>query len=295
MPFPTVIDNTMRSAFISCPESWHKRFIQHLDELEPSIHLHAGAAFASAIEEFRKAYWGSRRLSFDDAFEAGAATLVHEYGDFDDQGQVKSLYNMLRAYDYYWHEAFPPATDQMRPFMLPNGEPAVEFSFAIPLPINHPDTGEAILYGGKFDMVGQSMGQLWVVDEKTTGSMGPQWAKQWSLRSQFTGYCWAAQQFGYRVAGVSVRGIGIYVTDMKNAPIYDYRPPWVIDRWYAQLIRDVQRMVDAYKSGIYDMALSDACNSFGGCAFKMLCESRDPEPFMKTHFVKREWIPVAEG
>lgn len=296
MPFPSVIDNTMRSEFVHCKQAFFRRFIENLDSPQKSIHLHAGGAFATGIEVFRKAFYGTQKLGFEESFDIGAEALIKAYGHLEgSDDEVKSLHGMLRAYDYYWHEAFPPQTDPVHPFILPNGEPAVEFSFAIPLPIMHPDSGEPLLYGGKFDMVGQFMNQLWTVDEKTTGSMGQQWAKQWDLRSQFTGYCWAAQQFGYRVAGVLVRGVCILANDLKSANIVDYRPPWIIERWYQQLLRDINEMIRAYREGYWDYNLSDGCNSFGGCGFKVLCLSRDPEPYKKTHFVVREWKPVAAG
>ena len=293
MPFPSVIDNTMRSEFVKCPTAFYRRFIQNLDEPEFSIHLHAGAAFASALEVYRKAYYGEK-LEFEEAFRLGAAQLVREFGAFGDGTETKSLYGMLGAFDYYLHEAFPPASDRLLPFVA-GGKPAVEFSFAIPLPIAHPETGDPILYGGRFDMIGEYMNQLWAVDEKTTGAMGPQWFQQWNLRSQFTGYCWAAQQYGYHVAGVMVRGICILKDDFKQGEVVDYRPSWMIERWYAQLLRDINRMIEQYKSNQYDMNLSDGCNSFGGCGFKTLCLSRDPAPFIKTHYVVREWKPVAAG
>jgi len=293
MPFPHVIDNTMRSEFVKCPMAWNRRFNQHLDHPEESIHLVAGGAFARGLEVYRKTYYGGER-DFQTAYLAGAQALCKEYGAFDAGSEAKSLYGMLRAYDFYLHEAFPPASDRVSP-LITGGKPAVEFSFAIPLPINHPDSGDPLLYGGRFDMVGEYMNSLWCVDEKTTGAMGPQWMNQWSLRSQFTGYCWAAQQYGYHVAGVLIRGICILKEDLKQGEVIDYRPRWMIDRWYAQLLRDINRMIEAYKSDEYDMNLSDGCNAFGGCDYKILCLSRDPEPFIKTHFVEREWIPVAAG
>jgi hypothetical protein len=292
-PFPTVIDNTMRSEFVKCPQSFFRAYIQHLDNPKPSVHLHAGGAIAHGFEVFRKAYYGEE-IGFEASFIRGASALVQTYGDFDSTGETKTLDRMLGAFDYYLHEAWPPATDPVRP-MVSGGKPAVEFSFAIPLPILHPETGDPLLYGGRFDMVGEYMNQLFAVDEKTTGSMGPQWFKQWDLRSQFTGYCWAAQQYNYHVAGVLVRGICILSNDYKCGEVVDYRPKWIIDRWHAQLLRDIERMIECWRSGYYDYNLSDGCNSFGGCDYKVLCLSRDPEPFIKTHFVERPWIPVAAG
>jgi hypothetical protein len=40
-------------------------------------------------------------------------------------------------------------------------------------------------------------------------SLGEAWAKQWDLDSQFTGYVRAALEYGFPVAGVVIRGVGL--------------------------------------------------------------------------------------
>ena len=40
-------------------------------------------------------------------------------------------------------------------------------------------------------------------------SLGEAWAKPWDLDSQFTGYVRAALEYGFPVAGVVIRGVGL--------------------------------------------------------------------------------------
>jgi hypothetical protein len=177
---------------------------------------------------------------------------------------------------------------------MSNGNPAVEFSFSIPLPINNPDTGEPLLFVGRFDMLGEFQKSLFVVDEKTTTALGQTWAQQWDLKSQFTGYCAAAREYGYPVAGAIIRGVGLLKHETTFAQVPQYRADWQIDRWYAQLLRDVQRMVDSYIAGQYDSALSEACAAYGGCAFRRLCLSQHPEQWIDGYFVEKVWDPLAK-
>src|SRR3990172_3311550 len=81
-PFPTVLDNTMRSAYAKCPHYYFRSFIQNLRIKGTSIHLHAGGAFAAAMEGWRKAYW-ERGLPAMEAERAGLQALYDYYTAID--------------------------------------------------------------------------------------------------------------------------------------------------------------------------------------------------------------------
>ena len=50
MEFPQLIDASLLASFKSCPELCRKVYFEHFKSREPSVHLHAGAAFASGME-----------------------------------------------------------------------------------------------------------------------------------------------------------------------------------------------------------------------------------------------------
>ena len=141
-------------------------------------------------------------------------------------------------------------------------------------------------------MVGVYNNLLFVVDEKTTSSLGPSWSAKWDLRAQFTGYCWAARTFHLPVVGTIIRGISILKTKYDKAEAISYRPDWEIDRWYKQLIRDLNRMKALYLEGYWDYNISDACESFGGCPFKRLCTSPEPENILPSYYIENTWNPL---
>lgn len=71
-----------------------------------------------------------------------------------------------------------------------------------------------------------------------------------------------------------------------------YRPQWMVDRWLKQLQRDVKRFIHAYINDEWDLALhKGACNAYGGCPYKILCESEHPEQWIPVNFVHRHWDP----
>lgn len=272
--------------------SWLEYF-NHWKPKRESEHLHAGAAFAKGLETTRKAYW-LEKLSVRDSIAAGAIAIIREWGDYDEPpGSVKSLPNILGAFTDYWlHYGFD--TDHVQPYSPEPGRLAVEFSFAIPIPSTaHPETGEPILYTGRFDMIGQMGESLYVEDDKTTSQLGPSWFKKWELRSQLTGYCWAARQFGIPVKGAIVRGVAIRTRDFGHAEAIQYRSDYEINRWLHQLTRDTNRMIECWKEGYFDYSLADACESYGGCLFLPVCKSENPERWLNQDFVQRVWDPLA--
>lgn len=290
MPFPYFIDNTQRDAFVACPLKWKRSFIDNLAPITPSIHLHAGGCFAAALETTRRAYYEDHKPE-DHALALGLSRLIVGWGDPEfGSDEDKSLFRMIWAFDDYFRE-YPLHSDAVKPLMV-DGRAAVEFTFAIPLPVNNPDSGDPLVYTGRFDMLGVFQDSIFVVDEKTSAMLGQSWGQQWDLKSQFTGYCAAAREYGYPVAGAIIRGVGLLKNSTTFQPVLQYRPDWQIDRWWIQMIRDVKRMVAAYTSGEYDAALSEPCSQYGGCAFRRLCLSPNPEAWIEGYFTERNWDPL---
>ena len=291
--FPTTIDNTMRSSFVACPQKYFRTYFQHWKPCQESVDLVAGKAYAAGIETARREFFEKKNPSIDDCITAGVQALVHEYGDFEPPpGHVKTLDRMIGALDEYFRN-YGFATDHIQPYFN-DGKPAIEFSFALPIPgTSHPTTGEPLLYTGRFDMLGVYNGSIFVVDEKTTKQLGQSWVKSWTMASQFTGYCWAAEQFGYPVAGAIIRGISILKTKYGHAESIQYRPQWFIDRWLVQLRKDTERMIQAWEKDDWEYDFNTSCNSYGGCSLMDVCNSQNPERVLEQNFVKRVWDPLA--
>lgn len=325
--FPDVIDASMLSAYKSCARKFYLTYLEHLKAKEPNVHLHAGKAFASGIEAARRAFYEGRALEKCnklnkegkieiawDWFEKeglkgdseasvakGLEVLAREYGDFSCPPEsAKSFERMAGALEYYY-TSYPLEHDSAIPIEMPGGKRGIEFSFALPLPIKNPDTGDPILYCGRMDAITAFASGVFVTDEKTATSLGPSWARQWDLRSQFTGYCWATREHGIRCDGVLVRGISILKTKYDTQQAVSYRPDWQINRWYANMLTIVQRLVDEYialcRAGVlsetlFEHNLDDACTSYGNCGFYDACRSEDATTWLVTNFQRKQWNPL---
>ncbi|TXH42220.1 MAG: hypothetical protein E6Q97_36090 [Desulfurellales bacterium] len=292
-PFPKVLDSTLMSHFRACPRSAYLEFIEHWKLKTKSVHLHAGAAFARGIEVTRLAYY-QNGCPPEEALGRGMTALVEAYGNFEcPPDSAKSLERMMGALEYYFSE-YRLGEDTAVPAKLPGGKLGIEFNFTEPIDVLHPETGDPLLYTGRFDAIMEYAGQLYGCDEKTTSQLGASWSKQWDLRSQFTAYTWGARQAGINLQGFIVRGVSILKTKYDTLSPITYRPGWLVDAWYHQLLRDVNRMINCWKEGYWDANFDESCNAYGGCGFKKVCMTEPSRQaiWLRQDFEKRRWDPI---
>lgn len=293
-PFPEIIDSSMRSDFVACPRMCELKNILHWKPKEPNVHLTAGAAYARGLEVARRAFYADHRPP-KEAIALGLGALMEAYGDFEcPPDSAKSLDRMLGALEYYFH-AFPFEADYAHPHTFEGHDGpiiGVEFNFAEPIDVTHPVTGQPLIYTGRLDAVMDFAAGVFPLDDKTTSGIGPKWSQQWDLRSQFTAYVWGVMKAGIEVSGFMVRGLGILKNRYEKGEAITYRPPWMVERWYKQMCRDVRRMIACWEEGYWDYDLSDSCNAYGGCDYRRICLSEHPEPWLETGFERRKWDPL---
>lgn len=290
--FPHAVDSTMLATFRSCPQKFFRQYVEHWKPQAESVHLVAGGAFARGIEVARKSFFELGE-SAETAQARGCHALIDAYGDFECPPEsAKSLERTLGALEFYF-EQYPFGHDGMDPIMMPDGRRGIEFSFAQPLPFPHPVTGDPVLYTGRADMIANFAGGVYVVDEKTTSSLGASWGRQWEMRAQFTGYIWACQEFGLAPQGAIVRGVSILKTKYDTQQAITYRGEFEVERWLKQTVRDLQRMERMWREGWWDFALDHACAEYGGCSLTQICKSPSPDTWLPMYFTKRVWDPLA--
>jgi len=280
------------ATFKSCPRKAQLEYLEHWKPGEQSVHLHAGKAYASGIEAGRIAYYVDGK-SEQDSVAIALQTLLQEYGDFQCPPEsAKSAERTAGALEFYFSH-YRLGEDKAIPMTLPGGKRGIEFNFLEPLDIKHPETGDPILYSGRMDMMCNYEGMALGEDDKTTSQLGASWPRQWDLRSQFTGYVWGAGRAGIKLDGFLVRGVSILKTKYDTLQAITYRPAWLVERWYEQLLRDAKRLIESWESGYFDYNLDHACAEYGGCPFTSVCQMRDPASLLRSRFQRRVWDPVS--
>lgn len=304
LQFPHNVDSTMLSSYSSCPQKFFQEFILARVPIGRSIHLHAGGCVASAMENIRNWFYRDG-LPLEECLERAFQKFVFDWGMVEPPDkEYKDFVNCWMVVEEYFRH-YHPAADYFQPFMKTDGSPAVEFRFAIPTEVMHPETGDPILYSGRLDLLSEphdTPGQVWAVDEKTTKSVGAQWHKQWDLRGQFIGYVYAARVLGFNCIGAVARGMAIYQTkfDFPEKPVLI--PDYLLRRWWDETNFKIGRMVYNYRVTIeqtdmeslhnsWSRSYGDACTSYGQCGFVPLCTSQHPWSIYKD-WETRVWNPL---
>jgi hypothetical protein len=301
---PIYVDSTMLTCYRSCGQKFYKEFVLGRRPPGLSIDLHAGACFATAIETIRKLVFKDKK-PFHEALILAHAAFAQAWGDF----QIPAHKTTAKTFDRMWEAVedyfatYSPLTDHVQPYMAANGDPTLEYTFAIPLepatmyedqlhkpfPL-HPN-GSPFLYCGRFDMLGAMNGRPIPVDEKTSGrSADVNWAEQWNLRNQFMGYVWACRQCGLDVDSLMVRGTSILKTKIGQAEAVKTYSKDLLTRWHEQLRRDMWRLRRSWDEGYWDYNFGDTCTSYGNCIFMTSCQTGNPQWLQELEV--RKWNPL---
>ena len=298
--FPEHISHTQRSMFHRCPQQWFWTYCIGLrDFTMRGIDLRAGSAFAKGLEVTRKSFFNDGHTS-EDAIEMGVEAMEADYGDEDFRDHKKARHRVHSAMLGYFRN-WPLGQDYLVPAQFGPAGSGVEFRFAVPLPIDHPTTGQPLLYEGRVDMIARhkDVPGLWIVDEKTAGQLGVQWRRKWRLDAQPTSYVWAAKQAGFEVAGAIIRGISFLKDSHGFEEVLTSRSAHQIDDWYEQLLRDTERMISTFQFATDrrpDRALDkDVCSAYSGCPYLEACEQRDPTSALLAITRPRESAATAEN
>lgn len=312
--FPTILDATALSSFKLCPRKFFWDTLYQQVNAEANPHFNAGGAYALGHDVFRKLYYG-KGVPFVEALLAGAKALIKEYGMYEPPADgkpsesAKTWDRTLVAYlEYYAH--FHPTKDYIVFAQAPDPTDGVttmsEFSFAAPFyDLKNPQTGDPILYGGKFDGIVHHSAQqkwdgnydkwkdrpLWGYDDKTTYAMGAGWAEKWKMRSQFLGYTWGAGHHGYNLQGFVVRGCAIQKTQIKHLSVPQMFPQWKLDEWVETTYDTIQRVISLWENEAWTKDFDGACEMYGGCPLLKLCDSPNPATWL-NHYKRRTWSPI---
>ncbi len=258
------------------------------------MHLVFGGSYAKGLEVARKEYYGGNTDEHDYLGKACIAAILEWDENLDDPlvDETKSLLNCLCAILYYFDE-YPMGPDWIAPLHFKGGDPAIEFTFALPLEWEHPD-GNPLLYAGRFDMFVDYASEPAVYDDKTALQLGGQWIKGWNLNSQITGYIWAGQQTGFKTSTAIIRGVSILKKSFGTAQAIEHRTDFEVRSWHKLLHQNVKGMTEAFAEGedAFLPSYGQACAAYGGCPYQQLCKKENWKEWIEPEFHEFIWNPL---
>jgi hypothetical protein len=142
--------------------------------------------------------------------------------------------------------------DWLEPYGTGPTNTGIELEAAIPLDIPHPDDpSRPLYYVVKMDAIMKTRTtkqKLYVLDDKSMGTVSDTWRAQWRTASQLVGYCWAARALGIPADGYVVRGYQIAKTRYALEEHVERVHDWQLEEWEARMLWLVRELVNEYKA-----------------------------------------------
>lgn len=305
-----VWDSTTFRAFLKDPASYKLKYVEGWRGIDPAPPLVFGQYMHAALELYDKERFkhGDSQIALEAALDYAhaLATSRTEYGYTLDeiaenfakktQRNHRTLKTLLRT--IVWYEANYGQDDPVQVLGL-GGEPAVELSWRIPLPIKTP-YGEDYIMAGHLDGLVDLGGNRFVRERKHTArTVGSYYFDQFSPDPQISTYA----LLGSAILGEPVQGVLVEVAQVGvNFSRFERREIPRTKGQQDEFIRDLcfwiktaERMAEEGHWPMNDVGLQ----IFGGGEWRQLL-ARDPahrEAYIGMNFKKdREgmWNPLEE-
>lgn len=286
-------DSVSTNAFMRCPRYYKWTIIEgwRLDP-QPST-LTWGIAFHKILEVWHKLL--NQNISREEALLrcVRLAGLLGEYIVPNRTERTKET--LVRATVWYLDSHWD---DNAETLVLHNGQPAVEFSFALPI---MEFNGHEILLTGHMDRIVRFMGEVYVCDYKSTAQqLDDRFASKFKLEPQMKGYMAAAHILAGTTAaipeppaGFIIDGIqlGVNFNRFLRIPLHFYKEE--IEEYLAGFPYRI-REAAMYAEAGYWPGRETSCELYGGCVFKEIC-SQVPgkwQRMLEGNFVQGTWDPL---
>jgi hypothetical protein len=221
---------------------------------------------------------------------------THSERRYTPYDKVKNRESLVRLVEWYCEEQPEELGGAgLSPYAFPDGTPAVELSFKLPLPFNTPD-GQPYILAGHLDGI-KTFGEIetFISDNKTTkGFLGPLYWKQYSPNIQVDTYDLAGSLLfpDLNIKGVAIEAAQTLVGGAKFATQVFYRTEGQREETLHEIgwwIKQAER----FAADDYWPMNKTNCKM---CAFNGIC-SKDPaqrERYLKADFRQERWNPLSE-
>ena len=258
---------------------WRKYKYTVIDNLRPrsvysTLKTDFGKAYHAAGEAYDTAIFEDRPRSeaVDEAVKVAltwAPKLAKpENWEEENPGKrwdnARTLETLVRAIVWYSEQY---AEDRARTIMLPDGKPAIEVRFEVPLPL------EGKRYSGRIDRIVDVEGALYILDRKTTGyDLGSRYARGFQTDNQVFSYIFAMRQMGVPVAGFLVDACQLLVGGNRFQRILVDPDESAIEDWLNGAYWKIEQGNRFAHEDFWPQDFQ-ACSMYGGCQFRDICGS----------------------
>jgi len=276
-------DATSLELFQTCPRKYQLQMLESLRMANKSVHLVFGGIYASSLELFYNLRADGQSI------EEALHTVVHaalraswkDGKPLDFDHSAKTRFNLIRSIVWYIDQFAEESVSGITTYHLASGKAAVELSFSL-------EMTDSIIWCGHIDRVVEYAGDLWWMDQKTTGStISPRFFDQFKPHNQFYGYTWAGQTIlGKPMRGGIIDGAQIAVgfTRFERSPITVTQDQ--LSEWFDNTLWTIEQAQQATREYRFPMNLA-SCGNYGGCPYRQLCAR---SPSIRNKFIEGDYV-----
>lgn len=227
--------------------------------------------------------------------ECGSKTITERHYLPDNDRKNRETLIIAVAY-YCFEQPEQPGTGGLFPIAFPDGTPAVELSFKLPLPYTAPDGNTYTLAGHMDGIKSFSPAESFITDNKTTVSyLGATYWKQYSPNIQVDIYDLVGSML---YPELNIKGVAIEATQLvaSGSARFATHPFYRTEAQREETLTEIGwwlREAEGYVENNYWPMNKTNCKM---CAFNGIC-SKDPaqrERYLKADYVQKRWDPSIE-
>ena len=274
-----IYDYTTLSTFLECRKKYYYRMVKHLTPKTTSSALTFGKDIHSALD-----------IYYTSGLDKSVQLFRETYKDREGE-ELRTVANGVKLLEWY------SKVYKHEPFKV-LGKPEVGFVFPI---------GD-ILYGGRIDLPVDWSGEFWILEHKTTSSMGYNYFKQFELDFQITGYIVCAEaSLGRKCMGCLVNAMEPWKEVIKKTARtkepeahFARNPMTRSDRDKDRFKLNVQRIVrDIHwceeNHEFYECDRRNQCFTYNSeCPYKELCLYGEDPRFIEKDYKVEVWEPYKQ-
>lgn len=223
-----------------------------------------GKAVHYVVEVFdTMVYYGTSK---EEALDIAIVALVENYGVelSASEDNARNLESAIRAIVWRADSFYD---NQLKTAPLPDGKPALEVEFEVPIP-----NLEGHRFRGKMDRIGEMDGEMYLIDLKTTKSqLTKRFFNYYFPNNQVMAYLWVAKKIlELPCAGFIIDGVQTGANFTRFARHIVAVSNEQLDEWEYSMVDAINRTVANYERCHFPVNFS-SCGDKGGCMFIDVC------------------------
>lgn len=215
MPKIEIVDTTRYRDSLQCLRLYYWAHERGIVPIEPRLPLIYGVSCHSCLEShYHGAPAGEALQSFETTWKRELGDKVNEYWDKDPKRNPRRWAEVYMLY----RRRYP--AEPWKPYILPNGKPAIEVPFFLPLT-------EDLALAGIIDLIIEHLNRIMLMDHKTTSYLNQKWIEGFNPNHQFSSYLLAGNELlrpKKPIDTLFVNAIKVHPTEMKIEALFDRIP-----------------------------------------------------------------------